>query len=310
MDSKSMRSLRKIGCDSIDFAGRYIPNKTIDKKLAEYIKNNHQFNRSNPSPVSTSLPRMHSLPQGATPPQPPSAMPFLLPDFDWNQHLPPLNLPPLPEVSVRDQKKWIDLGREARALSVREFCDHSPFWTDHDIDKCEVDLQKIPHLNMVIKDDGVIQPQFVFGRSGLLTGYRKCDKFFRVLSVGDWTMLFNDLFTYCASHSKLNKFPIRIITHPVQGIHLEDTKQYGIRDYDTNMITSPLVFTRVTGAMSVTDKIDITSRELCQLQKYFRMHFYQSEVDTSIFFASRYGPDVLASELKEYNLKYVPKFVS
>jgi hypothetical protein len=317
--SKGTRPLRKLGCKNIDFAGRFVPDKEKDKLLAETLKNSHPYYRYQPSSMTYPPPPIFPLQAPVVPiPAVPANMGFnsgwIADDNDHQQSwgagfsaLPPGPLPPLPSVPVT--KKWIDLSREARTLSLRDFCDNSPFWTDNDINKCEVDLKQIPHLNMVMKDDGVVEPQFVFGRSGLLGAYRKCDKFFRVLSVGDWTLFFNDLFTYCASKSKINKFPIRIITSPTGGIGLKDTTQYGIRDYDSNLITSPLLLSRL-GVGEVTSKIDITSRELCQLQQYFKMYFYQSLVDNSIFFASRFGPGQLVEELKLYRLKYIPRLVS
>jgi hypothetical protein len=295
MPSKGIRPLREIGCKNIDFAGRFVPDKEKDKMLAEALKNSHSYQRSQPTqmtyppppifplqpPVVPLPPNMgfssgwllsndhHQQSVPGMPLAPPPGFPVLplrpLPPLPVPRGpLPPLPVPrgPLPPLPV--PRKWIDLSREARGMTLREFCDNSPFWTDNDIDKCVADLKQIPHLNMVMKDGGVIEPQFIFGRSGLLASYRKCDKFFRVLSVGDWTLLFNDLFTYCASKSKLNKFPIRIITSPTGGIGLKDTTQYGIRDYDSNLITSPLLLGQV-GAGGLSDKIDITSRELCQL---------------------------------------------
>ncbi len=183
-----------------------------------------------------------------------------------------------------------------RDYNIQDYCSNRD-WLYNRANPGNCNLQNIPLHEMIFEDD-FIRHQYVLGRMENLTEYYKCHYFY-TLDSADWDNLYqlNDLFIYCAQSSEENVFPIRIVTDPVGGIKSKD-KQRGISDYGKNIITLPQLLQQY-------QNITITSREICQLSKYFKVQFYQSIDHPNLFFATKKSPSFLKPYIKLYNLKKV-----
>lgn len=180
--------------------------------------------------------------------------------------------------------------------NITDYCKNRNWLYNNKVYKnCQ--LSKIPLSEMVFEDN-FIHRQYVLGRMKNLEEYYKCHYFY-TLDSEDWDDLYqlNDLFIYCAQESEENVFPIRIVTDPKGGIKSKDELS-GISDYDKNIITLPHLLKQY-------ENINIVSREICQLSKYFKMGFYQSIDYPNIFFATKKSKIVLAPYIKKYNLRKV-----
>lgn len=228
--SKRTRSLRKLGCENIDFVGRTERNKSIDKKLAKTI----------------------------------------ITDVADPQHIP---------------KDWDG--------KVQTYCKQRQWLTDKYKNKYTCDLDSIPLLDLAKSGK-----QYVLGRMSNLKDYYACPDMFYTLDSDDWDSLYqvNDLFIYCAQGSTENDFPIRIVTSKNKGIKSTDIKT-GIAQYN-KVLTLPHL-------LNQKSKIHITSRELCQISKYFGMYIYQSMEFNNIFFASKKSPSMLSTKMKKYKLRLI-----
>jgi hypothetical protein len=183
---------------------------------------------------------------------------------------------------------------------ISSYCE-SRNWLPELSEPTQCNVKNIPFLDMVLVPEGdefVIQKQYVLGRMSNLKDYYKCEQMFYSLNSDDWDFMYqlNDLFVYCAQNSLENDFPIRIITDLKRGIHSKD-KKTGLSGYQI-LLTIPHL-------LKGHEKIDILSRELCQITHYFDMHLFQSKDYPHIFFASKHSPKKLKDKINKYHLREV-----
>jgi hypothetical protein len=179
--------------------------------------------------------------------------------------------------------------------TVANYCAHRRWNQTEKLGPCLP--RNIPHLDLVATSRG-IHRQFVFGRLPLLKAYDNCPDLFHTLRATDWDNLYhlNDLFVYCSQSSTENpNFPIRIVTSPRGGLHSRGKKK-GLTDY--NLLTT-------LHLLNQHEKTSVTTREICQFARYFKLHIYQSQSHPNIFFASKKPPSRLRPHLERHQLSPV-----